>query len=616
MARQLLKNLKSYKPKTAEIPPEGADNVEKGDEGHLVSGLSPASKMRSLSHHKYYKCKLCKDRFHKQSHLKCHTRLSHYKLSFVCIKCHNHFQSKQRLRHHRCPVDQPADTHPEEVIDQMVPMERLEQMDEVEEREVVMESGVHQEEVGLDNREQQSPAPMHTYHPQGPPLHEPLPHHGVPVGVEHMKYNDDEEDDPRQHRHEVEERSPQDSHGNIRHPEEDRMQMSPKAKASPCQSNTSGGSSRSAHSSNEDQESPKVRERTSSCTPGTSPEDDNENAMRDYRNGPMPAGPGPVTPNLMRTPNLTYMPEVNYYMKDSPPDPNRERTFFQDRRHLPLPPIPLHRFDTAFGNPLPSIIPRPGQPPDVRGQYENGNLSNLPSPIPTTQPLQSFLGKKDLPLLNIQKNNAFISQLIAASCIPTPSSTSTSNIFTSQTTPTSGNTFETTESGGNSTTPPQQDYPPPPPPPPPQVKPVSQQQQQQQQPPQHSQTPSSESASGADNSNLNQFLDYKKYSCKICHRKFSQRSSLNRHVYTIHWNMKIKCAFCTKTYTQKCLLKQHVYEEHGVEACLQMFSANERINWKMQLVNSQKQRLNLATDEDDSAAAAAGKSMKQEASST
>jgi len=75
--------------------------------------------------------------------------------------------------------------------------------------------------------------------------------------------------------------------------------------------------------------------------------------------------------------------------------------------------------------------------------------------------------------------------------------------------------------------------------------------------------------------------------------------------------MKIKCAFCTKTYTQKCLLKQHVYEEHGVEACLQMFSANERINWKMQLVNSQKQRLNMAIDEEDS-----GKPMKQETSST
>ena len=111
---------------------------------------------------------------------------------------------------------------------------------------------------------------------------------------------------------------------------------------------------------------------------------------------------------------------------------------------------------------------------------------------------------------------------------------------------------------------------------------------------------------------MNQFLDYKKYACKICHRKFSQRSSLNRHVYTIHWNMKIKCAFCTKTYTQKCLLKQHVYEEHGVEACLQMFSANERINWKMQLVNSQKQRLNMASDQEDQE----GKSMKQEASSS
>jgi len=42
-----------------------------------------------------------------------------------------------------------------------------------------------------------------------------------------------------------------------------------------------------------------------------------------------------------------------------------------------------------------------------------------------------------------------------------------------------------------------------------------------------------------------------------------------------------------------------------------MFSANERINWKMQLVNSQKQRLNMAIDEEDS-----GKQMKQETSST
>jgi len=74
--------------------------------------------------------------------------------------------------------------------------------------------------------------------------------------------------------------------------------------------------------------------------------------------------------------------------------------------------------------------------------------------------------------------------------------------------------------------------------------------------------------------------------------------------------MKIKCAFCTKTYTQKCLLKQHVYEEHGVEACLQMFSANERINWKMQLVNSQKQRLNMANIEEEDT------SMKQETSSS
>ena len=578
VARQLLKSLKSYKPKTD--PQEDDENKE--NDGSMPP-LSPGAKLRNLSYQKCYKCKLCKARFHKQSHLKCHVRLSHYKLSFVCTKCHNHFQSKQRLRHHRCPANNAEDTQ-----------EVMETMQERHEHE--QEQEIHREVSPQPPRE----VPMHSYHPQGP-IQEPLPHHGVPVGhvPDHMKYNGGDEEDGQE-----DERSPAPSHPNHEpmqhHSDEGAMQMmSPKGKPSPCQSNTSGGSSRSAHSSNEDQESPKVRERTSSCTPGTSPEDNDQDQMRDYRNGNMPPA---VTPNLMRTPNLSYMPEVNYYMKDSPPDPNRERSFFQDRRHLPLPPIPLHRFDTAFGNPLPSIIPRQAQPPDIRAQYENGSLSNLPSPIPTTQPLQSFLGKKEgLPLLNIQKNNAFISQLIAASCIPTASSTSTTNIFTSQSTPSSGNAFETTESGSSSTTPPQ-DYAPPPPPPPPPIKAAH---------PPHSQAPSSESSSAEGGNNLNQFLDYKKYSCKICHRKFSQRSSLNRHVYTIHWNMKIKCAFCTKTYTQKCLLKQHVYEEHGVEACLQMFSANERINWKMQLVNSQKQRLNMAIEEEDS-----GKQMKQEASST
>ena len=569
VARQLLKSLRSYKPKT-EQPSHELREKEEGE------GMSP----RPLSLHKYYRCKLCKARFHKQSHLKCHIRLSHYKLSFVCTKCHNHFPSRQRLKHHRCPV---GDHVQEQVVEDVV------------EEEEDMEPEEEPEEMREEMREVSPEPPIHAYHPA--PIHEPLPHHGVPVNVAHMKYNGEEEEQ------EVRRLPPR--HEAILHPDDAVPIISthgPKIKSSPCQSITSAGSSRSAHSSNEDHESPKPRERTSSCTPGTSPED-NEDQMRDYRNGNMPA----VTPNLVRAPNLAYMPEVNYYMKDSPPDPSRERSFFQDRRHLPLPPIPLHRFDTAFGNPLPSIIPRPGQSaPDIRAQYENGNLSNLPSPIPTTQPLQSFIGKKEIPLLNIQKNNAFISQLIAASCIPTPSSTSTSNIFTSQSTPTSGNTFDTTESGSSSTTPPQE-YAPGPPPPPPPIKAGAGSSAH----PPHSQAGSSSEAGGDGSGNLNQFLDYKKYSCKICHRKFSQRSSLNRHVYTIHWNMKIKCAFCTKTYTQKCLLKQHVYEEHGVEACLQMFSANERINWKMQLVNSQKQRLNMAIDENED-----GKSMKQEASSS
>ena len=551
--------MKSYRPLSKPTKYGTEENYPKDEDADSVPPLSPVklgSKLVAVPVHKYYKCKLCKSRFHKHTLLKYHIRSSHYKLSFVCTKCHNHFQSKQRLHHHRCPV---ANAEIEEPPQQEVPPQ--EPQDPAEE-----DQGVESEF-----------NPIHTSESL-PGMHH-LPHHAI-------KYERSEHEDHHMPVGESQELVP-DHHRAVVHPprEEDEVMGSPKLKQSP--SNTSGASSRSAHSSNED--SPKGRERTSSCTPTSSPED-NENAPREYRNGNISVDP------QMRNSNIPYNvpPEVNYYIKDSP-DTIRDhhRTFFPHRRDLHLPPIPLHRFDTAFGNPLPSIaVPRASHPQDSRPHYENGSISNLPSPIPTTQPLQTFLGKeKNLPLLNnlnIQKNNAFITQLIAASCIPTPSSTS--NIFTSQSTPTSSSAFGNPESGNTSTSPTEHQYQEPPPvvssvkPSVQQHGPPQQEQQQQQsqqpqpqppQPPQQQQPPqqagqqqsqpssgntsSSNTGSGGGTSgesgNVNQFLDYKKYSCKICHRKFSQRTLIKstRVYYTLEYEDKM------------CFLHKNLHPKVSVE---------------------------------------------------
>lgn len=448
-------------------------------------------------------------------------------MSFVCSKCYVPFKSKQRLKHHNC-------------------------------------GGQCEEECKEEQKENR---------PDNIGEQREEYHHEEDEEEEEEEMQEEEEDDQEEEQEEEQESSP--------------LKASPSLSEQSVRSVQSSAESRmrNAHSSTSMDGSPKNRGQSASITPRTSPEDDQES---DSKSREFPVG----LPNISSRPqNLPFVSDISYYVKDAPEGSMTEQTrsFFQ-RREIPLPPLPLHRFESTFGGSLPSLSgPRSTH---ERPQFDNGPLSNLPSPIPTTQPLQSILGsEKGIPLLNFQKNNAFITQLLAASCIPTSNSTattaSTSTLFSpDETSPLHLFDSNKTPTGGTCSQFPTAKSPPDP-------------------------LPHNGANRPIDSiSSLNRFLDYKKYSCKICHRKFSQRSSLNRHVYTIHWNMKIKCAFCTKTYTQKCLLKQHVYEEHGVEACLQMFSANERINWKMQLVNSQKQRLNMANIEEED------NSMKQETSST
>ena len=58
-----------------------------------------------------------------------------------------------------------------------------------------------------------------------------------------------------------------------------------------------------------------------------------------------------------------------------------------------------------------------------------------------------------------------------------------------------------------------------------------------------------------------QFL--KAFARQICDKKFSEKSNLNRHVYTVHEKKEsFVCQLCDKIFTRKDNLKQHI-ETHG-----------------------------------------------------
>ncbi|XP_075258569.1 uncharacterized protein LOC142350578 isoform X2 [Convolutriloba macropyga] len=60
---------------------------------------------------------------------------------------------------------------------------------------------------------------------------------------------------------------------------------------------------------------------------------------------------------------------------------------------------------------------------------------------------------------------------------------------------------------------------------------------------------------------VSQHLD-QYYSCPLCQTLFSSRTTAQRHVRTVHGNIRYACQICQKTFNRKDILKQHIQKSH------------------------------------------------------
>ena len=56
--------------------------------------------------------------------------------------------------------------------------------------------------------------------------------------------------------------------------------------------------------------------------------------------------------------------------------------------------------------------------------------------------------------------------------------------------------------------------------------------------------------------------DKVKYPCDKCGKQFSQKSSLKRHIQSLHERVKYSCDNCNKEFTLKDALKKHIQSIH------------------------------------------------------
>ena len=55
--------------------------------------------------------------------------------------------------------------------------------------------------------------------------------------------------------------------------------------------------------------------------------------------------------------------------------------------------------------------------------------------------------------------------------------------------------------------------------------------------------------------------------CKVCNARFTKKESLDRHMKTVHMNVRLNCDKCEKPFTRKWNLNQHMlYVHEGKES--------------------------------------------------
>ena len=74
----------------------------------------------------------------------------------------------------------------------------------------------------------------------------------------------------------------------------------------------------------------------------------------------------------------------------------------------------------------------------------------------------------------------------------------------------------------------------------------------------------------------------KSYSCKLCTKEFSSKTSLNKHNKFFHLGLRYKCSICEQSYTNVTRLRDHMNKHtgntpHKCKICEESFKSQESL---------------------------------------